>query len=84
MPAVTTRSLNLETKIVSQYTFDAQHQDMTAVENRNRQQVQDAQIQTHQRHQTDQIAKAALGRRAGRLHNAQRTLHLLQRDLAGE
>jgi len=43
---------------------DCQHQNMPAVENRDRQKVKDGQIQTHQRHQADQIAKASLGRAA--------------------
>ena len=63
--------------------FDDQQQDDSAVEDGNRQQVEDAEVQADHRHQAQQRRPAWLARSiAGSARNANRSFHLLDGDLA--
>src|SRR5271165_3658349 len=74
--------LDLYADISADDSFDDQHQDHPAIENRYWQQVEDAEIQTDSGHQAQQGSPARLaGGLARRAGDSNRSLHLLDRGL---
>src|ERR1700720_78964 len=76
--------LHSNAEISAEYAFDREHQYMAAVENRNRKQVQQTEIQANDSHEFDQAHRTALGGASRLSRDTNDALKLANRDLSSE
>src|ERR1700757_1545033 len=69
-------------EIPADRAFDCEHQYVAAVENRNRKQVQQTEIQANDRHEFDQTHRTALGGASRFSSDTNDALKLANRDLS--
>src|SRR5262249_53268504 len=67
-----------------QDSFDQEEEQMSAIENRDRQQVQYGEIDADHRHEVQQVFEALLGVLAGSLNDQDRPANLVGRDTAAD
>src|ERR1700756_2603961 len=71
-------------QITAHQAFDTQQQDLAAIENRNRQQIENAQVDADESHQRNNLRRSAVHCIAGNLRDADHALQLLDRGASAE
>src|SRR5579862_6633711 len=75
---------NHQADVPPQRPFDREQQDLAAIQNGNREQVEDAQIDTDESHEQDDLRRAATDGFARNLSDPDHALQLLYRGFAAE
>src|SRR6266481_2036421 len=75
---------NRDAEIPADRAFDCEHQYVPAVENRNRKQVQQTEIQANDGHEFDQTHRTTLGGASRLSRDTNDALKLTNRDLSSE
>src|SRR5205823_2084793 len=83
-PHLDDRFLDRHAQVASNQHLDQQQQYHTAVENRNRQQIEDREVETHDRHQAHERRHAFFRRLTRERRHSDWTLELLGRHTALE
>src|SRR5215470_17396064 len=71
-------------EIAAANAFHGEQQNVSAIKNRNRQQIEDAQVQAENRHQVDRVDGAFLNGLASLYGDSHKTLQLLDREFSRE
>src|ERR1700741_3643036 len=75
---------NRHAQIAAHQAFDSQHKNLTTVENRDRQQIEDAQVDADEGHQRNDLRRSSVYCVAGDLRDADHALQLLDRGAPAE